>query len=538
MRRTCGIAIALLLIAAAACSRAPEPRRYEVRGQIIGVDPERQEVVVNHEDIPGFMPAMTMPYKVQDPALLQGKQPGDLVTATLVVEEVNAYLSTLTTTGRAPLDAAAAGPAITASDLVDEGEVVPDHALVDQTGAPRPISVAARPPRRADVHLHALPAAGFLSADGQAVHGRAAGHQQDARTRRRAAGVRDARSRVRHARRAEAAREDAGRRHRGLAFRHRRAGTTCSPSPSASASLPSLAIPARRVVHNLRTAVIDSEGRLVKVYSGTRWTPAELVADLKAAPAPARLTAVAAARAAVHARRSAAVVARLRTPDAVQRWLNALPYNNEKRRRDAAHVPRRRAHRHRALSRSGAGGRGHPRAAPLSAARPELRVDRPAGSRDLRLPRRSRAGDRSRARAIPGLHGRKPVFATPRALALSYLDGVHRLHRAHQGVRGRRSARARGIRLAAGGGQCLEGGAAAARLAAPPDRVIRSARRPVAPALSRIPRGARLQAVEVLPRPRAMDGRCRPNSGTGDDAIDGLTNLRIDGFQLVEFVDS
>jgi hypothetical protein len=41
-------------------------------------------------------------------------------------------------------------------------------------------------------------------------------------------------------------------------------------------------------VHNLRTAVIDPEGRLVTVTSGNMWTPAELVADLKAAPAPAR----------------------------------------------------------------------------------------------------------------------------------------------------------------------------------------------------------------------------------------------------------
>jgi len=42
------------------------------------------------------------------------------------------------------------------------------------------------------------------------------------------------------------------------------------------------------VVHNLRTAVIDPEGRLVKAYSGSAWSPAELVADLKAAPAPQR----------------------------------------------------------------------------------------------------------------------------------------------------------------------------------------------------------------------------------------------------------
>jgi cytochrome oxidase Cu insertion factor (SCO1/SenC/PrrC family) len=40
-------------------------------------------------------------------------------------------------------------------------------------------------------------------------------------------------------------------------------------------------------VHNLRTAVIAPDGRLVKAYSGNMWTPAELIADLKAAPAPA-----------------------------------------------------------------------------------------------------------------------------------------------------------------------------------------------------------------------------------------------------------
>jgi hypothetical protein len=41
----------------------------------------------------------------------------------------------------------------------------------------------------------------------------------------------------------------------------------------------------------------------------------------------------------------------------------------------------------------------------------------------------------------------------------------------------------------------VEGGAAAARLAAPQDRVVGRARRPACGALSRVPRGARLQAV-------------------------------------------
>ncbi len=95
----------------AACGRAPEARRYELVGQILAVRPDRNELVIKHQDIKGFMPGMTMPFKVREAALLSGRQPGDLVTATLVVEEVNAYLSTLTVTGKAPLEDAAPPPA-------------------------------------------------------------------------------------------------------------------------------------------------------------------------------------------------------------------------------------------------------------------------------------------------------------------------------------------------------------------------------------------------------------------------------------------
>jgi hypothetical protein len=53
-----------------------------------------------------------------------------LVTATLVVEEVNGYLSTLTTTGRAPLDAPPAGPLISDSVLLKEGDQLYDGDVV------------------------------------------------------------------------------------------------------------------------------------------------------------------------------------------------------------------------------------------------------------------------------------------------------------------------------------------------------------------------------------------------------------------------
>jgi len=269
------------LTAAASCSRAPEARRYEVRGQILSVDPERREVLVNHEDIPGFMPAMTMPYKVQDPALLEGKTPGDLITATLVVEEVDAYLSTLTTTGRAPLDSPPAGPAITDADLLREGEVVPDHALIDQTRAARPMG-SLRGHRVALTFIYTrCPMPDFCPL----MDKQFAQAQEEIRKTPELADVRlvsatldpDFDTPAVLAQHAKTLGADpriwhfvTGDRDEVLAFA-KRFGVITEPGE-----------PGAPVVHNLRTAVIDPQGRLVKTYSGSAWSPAELVADLKA----------------------------------------------------------------------------------------------------------------------------------------------------------------------------------------------------------------------------------------------------------------
>ena len=80
-------AAALVIAGCGGASEAPA-REYQLQGQILAVRPERSEVVIKHQDIKGFMPGMTMPFKVKEGALLQGKEPGDLVTATLVVGEV------------------------------------------------------------------------------------------------------------------------------------------------------------------------------------------------------------------------------------------------------------------------------------------------------------------------------------------------------------------------------------------------------------------------------------------------------------------
>jgi protein SCO1/2 len=123
---------------AAACSREPEARTYELTGQILAVKPETREILVKHEDIPGFMPAMTMPYTVKDAALLTDRAPGDLITATLVVESTRGYLTAITKTGSAPIpeDARTTIPAAAGIALLRPGDAVPDTTLIDQDAKP------------------------------------------------------------------------------------------------------------------------------------------------------------------------------------------------------------------------------------------------------------------------------------------------------------------------------------------------------------------------------------------------------------------
>ena len=116
------------------------------------------------------------------------------------------------------------------------------------------------------------------------------------------------------------------------------------------------------------------------------------------------------------------LVARLRTPLMVQRYLNHLPYNNEPGGR--------------ATLRSFRGVVRHGSAHCLEAALFAAVILEQHGYRPLVLSFESideldhvifiyqhagRWGSVARSRD-PGLHGRKPVFATPRSLAVSYMD--------------------------------------------------------------------------------------------------------------------
>jgi Cu/Ag efflux protein CusF len=63
------------------------PKAVTGEGKVIALVPESQEIVVDHEEIKGFMDAMTMGYKVNPGSLLKTVKPGDKVRFTIDTEK-------------------------------------------------------------------------------------------------------------------------------------------------------------------------------------------------------------------------------------------------------------------------------------------------------------------------------------------------------------------------------------------------------------------------------------------------------------------
>ena len=76
--------IPALLLVGASFGQSDSPKKsYTFHGTIESVDQNDKTMKVNGEEVKGWMSAMTMDYKVDDPAVLKKVQPGDHIAATV-----------------------------------------------------------------------------------------------------------------------------------------------------------------------------------------------------------------------------------------------------------------------------------------------------------------------------------------------------------------------------------------------------------------------------------------------------------------------
>lgn len=287
MRISTAFFLALALFTAACgggSGAAGDRKEYTLQGQVLSVQPDHKQAVIRHEEITGFMSAMTMPYSVKDPKEYENLAPGDLITARLVVEPTIAYLEQVKKVGNAPLELpAGTAPAGASSgfELIKTGAPVPNQTFVDQDGksvsldsfrgsaviltftytnCPMPTMCPLMDQNFAKIQAKLKEQNNLLKAHLLSVsfdpqvdtppvmkkHAQSLG--ADPRLWSFVTGDRD----------------EIDKWASGFGVSISRA--TNDP---------------RDITHNLRTAILDRQGNLVQVYNGNEWTPEQVLADVR-----------------------------------------------------------------------------------------------------------------------------------------------------------------------------------------------------------------------------------------------------------------
>ena len=110
------------------------PQQYSVRGTVLSTDPSTGEVALKHDAIVGLMPAMTMPYRLDNTSILSELHPGDLITATLLADHDAAGPTNLRLTNIVVIAQARPDYKPVVNDHVPaKGDDVPDFTLLNQS---------------------------------------------------------------------------------------------------------------------------------------------------------------------------------------------------------------------------------------------------------------------------------------------------------------------------------------------------------------------------------------------------------------------
>ena len=119
----------LLTLACGACRH--NEKRYELKGKVVMVEREKHLVTVAHGEVKGLMPAMTMPFTVENDSDLDALAPDAQLTATLVVDGAHSWLEDLVIVQQASAPNSAA-PGMRVEP--NQGDEVPNFALQNQDG--------------------------------------------------------------------------------------------------------------------------------------------------------------------------------------------------------------------------------------------------------------------------------------------------------------------------------------------------------------------------------------------------------------------
>jgi protein SCO1/2 len=139
-KHSCSILFFMLpfaLFFSSCAKQEPKPTdlvTFALKGEVVEIDSVKGRLTVAHEEIPNYMAAMTMPFKIKNRALFNTVQIGDTIHGTLAVSRTESWLETFTVVGKGePPDPQLVAGAITAR-LLKPGDHLPNDVYVKQDG--------------------------------------------------------------------------------------------------------------------------------------------------------------------------------------------------------------------------------------------------------------------------------------------------------------------------------------------------------------------------------------------------------------------
>ena len=261
------------------CSRSGGEKRYELKGKVLVVEPDKHLVTVSHEDIKDYMPAMTMPFTVPSESDLKILAPDDQITATLVVDGSQAWLEDLIITRQSANPSAMPGVV-----MAKEGDEVPNFTLRNQDNREIRIqNYRGKALLLTFIYTRCpVPEYCTLMSNNFAQIDRALGQDPALyeKTHLLSVSIDPAYDTPEVLRSYGAAHTE---RYQNETFAHWEfAGGTSEQVKEIAQYFGLTYFPEKdQIIHGLRTVIVSPEGKVAKIYTGNDWRPEEVVEELK-----------------------------------------------------------------------------------------------------------------------------------------------------------------------------------------------------------------------------------------------------------------
>jgi len=125
------VVVFVLILVTAGCGsarRTEEAKKYKLSGRVVALDAASKQVVIAHQAIPGYVDATTMGFPLKDPRDLDRLRPNDQVEGWLYVELTRSYLEIESIVHASE----GAGESPQPAKSPSAGTLVPDIPLVNQ----------------------------------------------------------------------------------------------------------------------------------------------------------------------------------------------------------------------------------------------------------------------------------------------------------------------------------------------------------------------------------------------------------------------